>query len=963
MKVKGNMTEENEIIGRKNERTELDAIFDSVREGTGGMAVLSGEAGVGKTALAEFSLGQSGLTVFTGRAWENVTPPYGPITTALRSCKHEIPGGNFDCGPFTKYLALLLPELGTPPDNVAPHTLVEAITTALLRMAQEKPAALLLDDLHWADNATIELLPILVDRIQKEKFLVMATYREDQVTHGHHIHWLKNELRQRKQSWEIPVNPLDFDESNALIERLLGAAPGPSLSDLVFSRTRGLPMYVEEFTKVLSDGRHIHQSPSGMELIPGQEVPLPDNIRDTVILRMEDLSEPARSILEVAAVAGVEFDLELLIRLTGEETGLDELFEQRFIIETRSGRGAFRHTPVRETVLGEILWPRRRDLNRRIADYLESVGGLSESIAEHWLEAKEFEKARRALLDAAKKSFHVYAYRDAAKAARQALDIWPIGTDEADYLQTLSLTAHSARMSGQLKEAEKALEKMTASSLLKREPNRFGETLRSLATVYGLQGDWDRSLKTRRMAALVFQESGSAGEAAIEWLALAGRYTAMLNLTTAVETVRRAIKLAETAERWDVLARAMGMEGNQLAMQGHFEEGREKAKAALSIALKHNLTDAASEVYRRAAGSFEYASDYSGALEAYNTALNYCRTQGEDSHARICLGCMSYVLFQTGDWKRSVEICREVMSRDLSPSGSRAVVMGILGLICAHRGETREARNHLQTSLNMAQTLEIAAMELLDLWGLAMIEESEGNADKAETFYLRLLRRWETTQDLHDVIPAFRSAATFFSTLSKPKETMLCAEALAVIASATANPEAIAGLSYALGETDLLSGNAEEAALLFVQTLDYLEKVDVPLARIMAEFRAGVAYARAGRQETGVVHLTNAYRLSHKLGTRPLSGRIRAELERMGESAVEQREPGEGKRVEQGGLTRRQLEIIRLIAEGLTDRIIADRLYLSSRTVEMHVFNIFNRLDCRSRSEVVRKAGELGLLN
>jgi ATP/maltotriose-dependent transcriptional regulator MalT len=397
-------------------------------------------------------------------------------------------------------------------------------------------------------------------------------------------------------------------------------------------------------------------------------------------------------------------------------------------------------------------------------------------------------------------------------------------------------------------------------------------------------------------------------------------------------------------------------------MQGRFEEGQKRVREALDIALKHNITDAASEIYRRIGSSYEYASDYPGAVEAYHTALNYCRTQGEEFYAQVCLGCMSYAMFQTGDWKRSVEVSKEVMSRDQSPSGSRTVAIGILGLIRTLRGETREARNLMETCLNMSQSLDIAAMELLGLWGFAMIEENENNYEKAEAYYSRLLKRWETTQDLHDIIPALCTASTFFSHRSMQKETIQCAEALAKIAAATGNPEAVAGLSHALGETDLLNENYEEAALQFLQTLDYLERLDIPLARINAEYRAGTAYAKAGKEDIAASHFNHSYSLARKLGARPLASHIRSHMEKLNITANEERNPAKGQRAKRSGLTRRQLEILKLIADGLTDRMIAGQLYLSPRTVEMHVFNLLNRLDCRNRSEAVRKAAELDLL-
>jgi hypothetical protein len=183
--------------------------------------------------------------------------------------------------------------------------------------------------------------------------------------------------------------------------------------------------------------------------------------------------------LEVAAVAGMEFDLRLITQLTGEETGLDELFERNLIVEIEPGRAAFRHALSREAVRSEIMWSRRRGLNRQIAEYMESANALPELIADHWLAANEPAKARLALIACAEKSCQLHAYRDAARAGHQALEIWPEGEDEENRLHTLERLAHCAKVSGQLSDAVRALRELVESPHLTENHRRRGEAIRS----------------------------------------------------------------------------------------------------------------------------------------------------------------------------------------------------------------------------------------------------------------------------------------------------------------------------------------------------------------------------------------------------------------------------------------------------------------------------------------------------
>lgn len=950
------------LIGRRGELAALQNAFAGIKDSKGKIVFLSGEAGVGKTLLAENSLSQSGLKVYTGRATEEITPPYGPIAAALRDCLREMPRRKFDCGPLTPYLALLLPELGDPPRDPSRDTIVEAISAALSGITSRAPSAIFLDDLHWADEATLELLPDLADRLQNQPLLFLGTYRSDEVHRGHRLRRVRNELRRRRKLKEIFLEPLSLQESAALMERVLEGRPAFQLAELIYEKTQGVPLFVEELSSALIAHHRVRKGDNGLELVPGENLPLPESIRDAILLRLDVLSGEARSLLEVAAVAGTEFDLQLITRLTGEEAGLDELFERSLLIESETGRASFRHALTREAVHDEILWSRRRTLNRQIAEYLESASALPELIAQHWLAANEPGKARLALVACAERSCQLHAYRDAARAGHQALEIWPEGEDEENRLRTLERLAHCAQVSGQLNDAVRALRELVESPQFTENHQRRGEALRSLATIYSLQGAWEQSQASRKAAAEAFEKADLPAEAAVEYLAAAGRYSGMLQITLAIEFCDKALALAEKSDRLDLQARTLGLKGNLLAVQGKFREGIETVNQGLSIALTHKLADAASEVYRRLGAALEYASDYNSSREVYTSTYSYCQNQGEEAQAQLCLSCMSYILFRTGDWKYCIDVCQEVINDEKSAAGGKATAMGILGMIRSYRGETRQARKYMQEAYSQTIRDQSMAMQLIALWGLAQLEEFESEIAKAEEYYRQLLALWGQTRDIHDSLPGMFSAVTFFVAQGLEKEAALCVDALARMASVTGNHEALATLAHALGETALLHGNAAEATRQFLQAMVQFEKLELPVERLKAEFRGGMAFIAAGQRDTGIEHLLSAYRLARNLGARQLASQVAAELDKLGVSAEERRNPEAPERAITAGLTRRQVEIARLIGDGLTNKEIADKLFLSSRTVEMHVANMLNRLDCRSRSEAVRKAGELGLL-
>ncbi len=242
------------------------------------------------------------------------------------------------------------------------------------------------------------------------------------------------------------------------------------------------------------------------------------------------------------------------------------------------------------------------------------------------------------------------------------------------------------------------------------------------------------------------------------------------------------------------------------------------------------------------------------------------------------------------------------------------------------------------------------------------MEDLAGDREADATQYRCLLRRREATEERHYSVPALRWAATFFAGLGAAEDTRACARALAGIASATGRGEAVAALAHALGEAALLDGNAPLAAHQFEQALDALADLELPFDRAHIQLRAGVALAAAGKREAGVERLVSAYHTARKLRAQPLAKRVAQELTTLGETVARRLGRRAAGQHEQAGLTQREREVLRHVALGQTNRDIGHELFLSSRTVDMHVRNILTKLDARSRTDAVKKAGELDLL-
>lgn len=949
-------------MGREREQAELQSAFARAKEGRGGALLLAGEAGVGKTSLAETALAQSGLPTLRAGAAPETASPYGPIVTLIRAYLRLNPDGLAECGRLSSFIALLLPELGPAPEGGDRATLFEAIRCVFDSIARRQPAALFLDDLQWADNTTLDLLPALASSLEGARLLILGAYRSDEIPRGHPLRRMRAELRRRGRLREIAVEPLDRNAAAALAARALGDDLTPSLAAAMYDRTQGVPFFVEELASALVASGRIGKGRGGFELAGSGDLPVPDTVRDAVLLRAERLSAPARQALDAAAVIGQEFDPELAAELSGAEGGMAEAAECGMVVEVQSGRAAFRHALTREAIYSEIGLPRRRALHREIAARLEKQKAPLNVVAEHWQLGRDLTRARNALVLYAERSCRVHAYRDAAHAARRALELWPEGEEEAQRLDVLDRLGSCAQLNGDHAEAARAWREVAEQRHRTEDWPRVADTQRRLASVYELQANWEAALAARRAAAEAFAQSHLPAEAAAERLAVASHLHSACHYSATLEAAAIAAAEAERAGRLDLQISALAHKGECLAKLGQYEAGRQAVHAALSLALEHNLIGSVSEAYSSLAGVLQQAGDYVGSRDTYHTGIDYCQTEGMLPMAQVCLACLAVVLREMGAWDEAVEVCQDVLASPEAGKMARLIVNGMLGSILGWRGQARQARSLLLQVLPEAQRLEKTSLEIDCLFSLASMEELHGDQESAAARYRELLQRWEKTEERHYIVPALRWAASFFARIGAQEEARACARALATIASATGKIDAVAALAHALGEAALLDGDARLAAGQFQHALDALAGLEMPFDRAHVQLRAGAALIASGERALGIERFTEAYRTAAKLKARPLAERAARELGALGEKVEKRLGRKAARGLEHGGLTPREREVLRRMALGRTNREIAQELFLSPRTVDMFVRSILNKLNCNSRLEASRRAEELGLL-
>jgi DNA-binding winged helix-turn-helix (wHTH) protein/tetratricopeptide (TPR) repeat protein len=433
------------FVGRERTLEQLERALSAALGGRGSLVLLAGEPGIGKTRTAEELARiarERGARVLVGRCFEGEgAPAFWPWVQVLRELAASDPA--LLRGEGAGELAQLVPELrgrAAAPASVAGEQarfrLFDAFTGLLRRRAQQAPLVLVLDDLHWADEASLLALQFLAPELRSFALLVVATYRDVDVRRDHPLSRLLGALARVPACERIALRGLEPPEVAALVEAVAGRAPAAQLARTVHEMTEGNPFFVFEVARLLAESE---------PAASGAALALPQSVRDAIGRRLDALSERSNELLRTAAVLGRGFDVALLARLAeqapdalldpiGEALAAGILVED----EERMGRFAFAHALVRQTLYDELRAPQRVRLHRRVAEALEAAYAASaepplSELAHHWFEAAPGGGGERAIASAcraAERAHALLAYEESARLYEQALEALGIAAPE-----------------------------------------------------------------------------------------------------------------------------------------------------------------------------------------------------------------------------------------------------------------------------------------------------------------------------------------------------------------------------------------------------------------------------------------------------------------------------------------------------------------------------------------------------
>lgn len=445
------------FVGRQAEQDKLTARLDDASQGRGALALIGGEPGVGKTRLSEELLADArerSMLAFTGHCYEEGTAPFTPFVEILEQMVREIPAGVLReaLADAAGDVARLVPEIRRvagdipPPAELTPEqqrrVLFNAVLDLFRRLGARQPVVLLLDDLHWADDATLGLLQHLAPQLAGLPLLAVGTYRDVELDVGKPFEKAMAALVRQKQADRLRLRRLPQEAVAELLTALGGSEPPRTLVQVIFHETEGNPFFVGEVFQHLSEeGKLFDEAGEWKEDLSVDELDVPEGVRLVVGRRLERLSEATPRMLTAAAVVGRRFDLKLVEALSGlDSDGFLEAIEEaetaKLIVPESEGRETscvFTHELIRNTLLQALSLPRRQRLHARVAEAMEGLyqsdlARRASALAHHFYEAgiaADEAKTIRYLILAGEQSLDTGAFEEGRRGFDLAMSLLP----------------------------------------------------------------------------------------------------------------------------------------------------------------------------------------------------------------------------------------------------------------------------------------------------------------------------------------------------------------------------------------------------------------------------------------------------------------------------------------------------------------------------------------------------------
>jgi predicted ATPase/DNA-binding CsgD family transcriptional regulator len=911
------------FVGRRAQLDILKTRWRACRDGQGSTVLVGGDAGLGKSRLVgEFCGSTIGdrSAVATGDCLEYALGPFAPFVDILRALMRDRPDALRDALAVRRILSPLFPEFSstnTPPPAANTRQQFDAYVEAMRRLLGTGRAAVVIEDIHWADESTLGLLQHLIQAAPSLPMLLVVTYRSDELGRNHRLVPVLSKITRKSDVFQTRLDRLDKDEMDDWLGEVSKDHPALSRDALQTTRrlAEGNPLFAEELITHAVNG--------------GADLPL--TLREAVLERLKPLPPDERLVLVVAAVAGDRFDSEIVAEASGRPVTevLEALRRARdigLILEDARSEGFhFRHALMREILYHELLAPEARTLHARIASAMErSADGAASPVqlAHHFWEARDLKGAARYSEAAADAAEHAGAHEDASEYYERTLEVvQATSVDSARLYRKLALSLGNAGLSERSARAcIQAIEHIEVVG----DAERLAEMYSDLGIEQAYSGDIESALASSLKGLNLIRSATTSQTRFKLLLGLASIELHHNNFTAALAYADEALASSEIADRGR-LAGLLTTRAAALASTGEFTAAVQAAAEALVTARNSGNDKAIDGALNHFGIVYAESGNEFAAIEQFERSAAHASDSFLALDEAIALLNRATRLFVIGDIATGLQAaakaraaCRRVEVPLLRLSTDYMNLLTALRVddppLCDLLGDEKPVESALRFGQPYSLVIGAAFAE-----GLGRA----GRLAEAQAMFARAL---DTLRDATVELHAFVYAAQFAAASDLPRLRAI----VEPWAAAQPTHRGYAYLAYLDACIAKCNGDRETAVRCAREAARMYSEIEHPLPQALALELAGDL-----REALEIYRRIGSSRDAHRLDAllAPKGRRDRSTLE----------------------LSDRERAVARLVAAGKSNKAIAEALSISGRTVENHVASAIKKLGASSRTDLAAK--------
>ena len=953
------------LVGRDDLLALADRRIGEVLAGGGRFLLLAGEAGVGKTRLLgamERRAAVAGFHTVRGGAYPSDLQVPGAILIDLARALQRQP----DFAEVGMRLGRRLADSPSEDEDRPARTrdpqrrrrlLVLDAAEILADIGSTQPSVVVLEDLHWSDDLTLEIIEALARRVPELRLLVIGTYRSDELFPRAPMREWRSRLLARRQAEEVRLGRLSPTETATMTTLLTGSGlpPAREVADAIHARTDGIPLHVEELLAVLVDS-------SDLVADEVRTADVPATVEDAILARLGDRSHAAATVARAGAVIGRSFDLDLLASVTGQppeslSAPLAELADHFILLPAHApGRYGFRHALICDAIYGDIPEPERRRLHSRTAEAASARSdiGVDAFLALHFERAGRRAEAFQAALAAADAAKELSSHSEGRELYACALRTAPTDLDPANRGRILEAFGSSAAATDDNETASEAFSGAREAYQDAGDPLAAAAVVGPLVAARHLLGDGLEARANRLRAAL--QEipaapalHGPSADPAADLVrvrllgALSAAYMLDRRLEQAVaygtEARRQAEMVGDRATEHDAAATV----GSCYVFAGRMDEGWSLLEEAVAGARADRLDGQTARAYRMIGSCASVLVEYERADRWLREGIAEAERHELWNHRHYMAAHLAHVAWAVGRWAEADELARRALADGRGGITTRVTALYVLGYVALGRGELISAAATLEEARELGSRMRELQRLSPALWGLAEVALARGDAAAAADLAERARVASAEVDDAAYLFPFLVTGTRAYLALNDPLGARRWYDAVAGSVRARAIPGTTPAIEHAEGLLAMVEGATARARASLAAAIAGWAERQRTWEGTWALVDLGRAHLRSNQRTDAARLAAQALEVASSLGAVAIVAAAEDIL----------RVVGRGGEVEPWApLTSREFEVARLIADGCTNVEIAAELSITRKTAASHVEHILAKLGLGRRAEI-----------